>query len=194
MILVYIVCIYFLWFLYISVRRYIPFEIWITIFGLSTGYSSSMILLLLLLSRFSRVRLCATPYTAAHQAPPSLGFSRQEYWNGLPFSSPMHEREKWKLSRSVVSDSSRPHGLQPTRLLRPQDFPGKSTGVGCHCLLQSMILVGIKKIKRKTGETGNDELWANQMKWCVNRSTNFPLRVYYCCPIDYPGALQVVEW
>ena len=35
----------------------------------------------------------------------------------------------------VMSDSSRPHGLQPTRLLRPWDFPGKSTGVGCHCLL-----------------------------------------------------------
>ena len=41
--------------------------------------------LLLLLSRFSRVWLCATPYTAAHQAPLSLGFSRQEYWSGLPF-------------------------------------------------------------------------------------------------------------
>ena len=39
-------------------------------------------LLLLLLSRFSRVRLCVTPYTAAHQAPPSLGFSRQEHWSG----------------------------------------------------------------------------------------------------------------
>ena len=50
--------------------------------------------LLLLLSRFSRVRLCATPETAAHQAPPSLGFSRQEHWSGLPFPSPMHEREK----------------------------------------------------------------------------------------------------
>ena len=34
-----------------------------------------------------------------------------------------------------MSDSSRPHGLQPTRLLHPWDFPGKSTGVGCHCLL-----------------------------------------------------------
>ena len=49
---------------------------------------------LLLLSRFSRVRLCATPETAAHQAPPSLGFSRQEHWSGLPFPSPMHESEK----------------------------------------------------------------------------------------------------
>ena len=51
-------------------------------------------LLLLLLSRFSRVQLCATPQTAAHQAPLSLGFSRQEYWSGLPFPSPMHESEK----------------------------------------------------------------------------------------------------
>jgi len=42
-------------------------------------------LLLLLLSRFSRVRLCATPQMAAHQASPSLGFSRQEHWSGLPF-------------------------------------------------------------------------------------------------------------
>ena len=52
------------------------------------------LLLLLLLSRVSRVRLCATPLTAAHQAPPSLGFSRQEHWSGLPFPSPMHESEK----------------------------------------------------------------------------------------------------
>ena len=90
-------------------------------------------LLLLLLSRFSPVWLCVTPETAAHQAPPSLGFSRQEHWSGLPFPSPMHESGKWKWGRSVVSDSSRPRGLQPTRLLCPWDFPGKSTGVGCHC-------------------------------------------------------------
>jgi len=72
---------------------------------------------------------------AAHQVPPSLGFSRQEHWSGLPFPSPMQESEKWKWSCSVMSDSSRPHGLQPTRLLCPSDFPGKSTGVDCYCLL-----------------------------------------------------------
>ena len=49
---------------------------------------------MLLLRRFSRVRLCVTPETAAHQAPPSLGFSRQEHWSVLPFPSPMHESEK----------------------------------------------------------------------------------------------------
>ena len=88
-----------------------------------------------LLSHFSRVRLCATPETAGHQAPPSLGFSRQEHWSGLPFPSPMHKSEKWKGSCSVVSDPQQPHGLQPSRLLHPWDFPGKSAGVGCHCLL-----------------------------------------------------------
>ena len=100
-------------------------------------YCVSM-LLLLLLSHFSRVWLCATQWMAAHQAPTSLRFSRQEHWSGLPFPSPMHESEKWKWSRSVVSDSSRHHGLQPTRLLHPWDFPGKSTGVGCHCLRRSL--------------------------------------------------------
>ena len=47
-------------------------------------------------------------------------------------------------SCSVVSDSLRPHGLQPTRLLGPWDYPGKNTGVGCHFLLQ-MYLGGTKE-------------------------------------------------
>ena len=102
----------------------------------SSIWLQDALLLLLLLSRFSRVRLCATPETAAHQAPSSLGFSRPEHWSGLPFPSPVHESEKWKWSHSVVSDPQWPHGLQPARLLHPCDFPGKSTGVGCHCLLR----------------------------------------------------------
>ena len=44
----------------------------------------------------SRVWLFATPWTVAHYASPSMGFSRQEYWNGLPFPSPVHKSEKWK--------------------------------------------------------------------------------------------------
>ena len=44
-----------------------------------------LLILLLLPSRFSRVQLCATPETATHQAPLSLGFSRQEHWSGLHF-------------------------------------------------------------------------------------------------------------
>ena len=60
-----------------------------------------------------------------HQAPLSLGFSRQEYWGGLPFPSPMHESEKQKWSRSVMSDSlwlyslpgSSIHGMFQARVL-----------------------------------------------------------------------------
>ena len=81
----------------------------------------------MLLSRFGHVPLCATPETAAHQSPPSLGFSRQEHWSALPFPSPLHESEKWQWSRSVVSDSSDPmdcslpgsfvHGILQVRIL-----------------------------------------------------------------------------
>ena len=99
-----------------------------------------LLLLLLLLSCFNHVWLRATPSMAANQAPPSLGFSREQYWGGLPFP-PMHESEKWKWSHSVMSDSYWPHGLQPIRLLCPWDFPGKITGVGCHCLLLGWQLI-----------------------------------------------------
>ena len=49
---------------------------------------NSILLLLLLLSHFSHVQLFATPWTAAYQAPLSMGFARQEYWSGLPLPSP----------------------------------------------------------------------------------------------------------
>ena len=62
-------------------------------------------------------------------------------WVSISFSNAW----KWKWSRSVVSDSLQPHGLQPTRLLHPWDFPGKSTGVGCHCLLRAKHYVPLKK-------------------------------------------------
>ena len=81
---------------------------------------------------------CPTLYDPIDGSPPgspSLGFSRQEHWSGLPFPSSMHESEKWKWSRSVVSHPQRPHGLKPTRLLCPWDFLSRTTGVGCHCLL-----------------------------------------------------------
>ena len=81
----------------------------------------------LLLSHFSHVRLCATPETAAYQAPLSLGFCRQEHWSGLPFPSPMHQSEKSKWTRSVAFDSSRSHGLYP---------PGSSI----HGIFQARVL------------------------------------------------------
>ena len=80
-------------------------------------------LLLLLLSCFSRVRLCVTPQMAAHQAPPSLGFSRQEHWSGLPFPSPIHESEVTQSCLTLIDpmDCSPPgssvHGIFQARVL-----------------------------------------------------------------------------
>ena len=87
--------------------------------------------LLLLLSCFTRVRLCETSQTAAHQAPLTLQFSRQEYWSELPVSSPMHACSV----ALIMSDSVQPYGQQPTRLLCTWDSLGKNTGVGCQFLL-----------------------------------------------------------
>ena len=97
--------------------------------------------------------LTVTPWTAAHQAPLSRGFSRQEYWSGLPLSPPgdlpkpgikptspvssalqvdslLSEGE----SHSVVSDSLLPHGL-----CSPWDSPGQNTGVGSLSHLQGIF-------------------------------------------------------
>ena len=94
------------------------------------------------------------PHRRQSTSLPHPWFSRQEHGSGLPFPSPMHESEKWKWSRSVVSDSLWPYGLQPTRLLHPWDFPGKSTGVGCHCFLHLIKLILWLKLfhRQKAGE------------------------------------------
>ena len=98
----------------------------------------------------------------AHQAPPFWGFSGQEHWSGLPFPSPMHESEKWKGSRSVVSNSSRPRGLQPTRLLHPWDFPGKSTGMGCHYLLWCTIIFLGSSLAFQSWHSTFTLIWSSQ--------------------------------
>ena len=86
--------------------------------------------------------LC-NPIDSSSPGSPILGILQARTLEWVAISSPMHESEKWKWSRSVMPDSSRRHGLQPTRLLHPWDFPGKSTGVGCHCLLQVLPYINM---------------------------------------------------
>ena len=69
----------------------------------------------------SRVRLLATPWTAAHQAPPSMGFSRQEYWSGVPLPSPARlGATKWKCQRISEQQAGKwfpaPTGMRATEL------------------------------------------------------------------------------
>ena len=155
----------------------------------------------------SHVWLFATSWTAAHQAPPSMGFSRKEHGSGLPLPSPMLKSEKWKWGRSVMSDSSRPHGLQPTRLLLPWDDPGKSTGVGCHCLLRHTSKVMHKILQARLQQYVNCELpdvqagfrkgkgTRNQIAnthWVIEKAREFQKNIYFCF-IDYAKAFGWVD-
>ena len=70
----------------------------------------------LLVKSLSRVRLFATPWTVAYQAPLSMEFSRQEYWSGLPFPSP----------GIFPTQGSNPGLLHCRQTLLPSEPPGKS--------------------------------------------------------------------
>ena len=110
----------------------------------------------------SRAGLFATPRTVAYQAPPSMEFSRQDYWSGLPCPSSIVREvnascpRSWRLSNRIMlllllllllllrrfrrvrlcATTWTAAYRAPTGLLRPRDFPGKRTGVGCRCLLR----------------------------------------------------------
>ena len=88
-------------------------------------------MLLLLPSRFTRVQLLSTPRIAAYQAPPSMGFSRQNYWSGLRFPSPGDLPNPGLEPQSPASQA----GSSPAE---PQGKP-KNTGVGSLSLLQRIF-------------------------------------------------------
>ena len=68
--------------------------------------------------------------------PSPLNYSRR-FTNNF-YSYLLFQFSSVQFSRSVVSNSLRPHELQPSKLLCPRNFPGNNTGVGCHFLLQCM--------------------------------------------------------
>ena len=100
----------------------------------------------------SRVRLFATPWTAAYQASPSMGFSRQEYWSGVPLTSPiMLALPNYKTVKNQFSSVTqlcptlRPHGLQYARLPYPSPTPGACSNScpshqWCHPTMLSSVI------------------------------------------------------
>ena len=86
----------------------------------------------------------ATPWTVAHQAPPSMDFSRQEYWSGLPFPSPLKPLSV-QFSHSVVSDCLRPHESQHSRPPCPSPTPrvhsdSRPSSQWCHPAISSSVV------------------------------------------------------
>ena len=112
-----------------------PSEDFNVILGFSAGCGSPnwscVVLVTQLCPNLCNPMDCSPPGSSVH----GIFQARIVEWVAISFSNWSWSEVKW--SASVVSDSLRPHGLQPTRLLRPWDFPGKSTGVGCHFLFQN---------------------------------------------------------
>ena len=78
-----------------------------------------------------------------------------------------------------MSDPQRPHGLQPTRLLHPWDLPGKSTGVGCHCLLLLFLSSPNNLLIGK-------DMWKSCISYYRPESI-FIMPTRLLCPWDSPG-------
>ena len=126
------------------------------------GYPLEKAILLLPLSHFSRVRLCATP---------SLGFSRQEHWSGLPFPSPMHNSEKWKWNRCHVRLFATPWtaayqappsmGFSRRECWSGVPLPSPEKAIGRACLL-----TGFKTFSMAQAEGGSKfrSLWKDAIK------------------------------
>ena len=99
---------------------------------------------------------------------------------------------KW--SCSVISDSLRPRGLKPTRLLRPWDSPGKNTGVGCHSLLQEIFptqglnpgLLHCRQTLYRLSHQGSLECAIAEHKM----ATSVQLPGDFTCSIQHIGLLQ----
>ena len=70
--------------------------------GKNTGVGCHFLLQCVKVTSLSRVRLLVTPWTEAYQPPLSMGFSRQEYWTGVPLSSPIHHINKFKNKNHMI--------------------------------------------------------------------------------------------
>ena len=103
----------------------------------------------------------------------------------------MRESGKWKWRCSVVSNSSRPHGLQPTRLLRPWDFPGKGTGVGCLCLLWIILQLKINKNFKKVNSFSCTSVFFSSVparpSYLISSWICYPIPVFAALFITFPG-------
>ena len=108
---------------------------------------STPMLLLLLLSHFSRVRLCATPEGSPPGSPvPGILQARTLEWVAISFSNAWKWKVKVKsLSRVRLFATPRTAAYQAPLSM---DFPGKSIGVGCHCLLRSTPITSLKTLQK----------------------------------------------
>ena len=120
----------------------------------------------------SYVRLLATPWTAAHQAPPSMGFSRQEYWSGVPSPSP---KKKCSNYRTIALISHASKVILKILQARLQQY--------MNCELPD-VQAGFRK-----GRGTRDQI-AN-IRWIMEKAREFQENICFCF-IDYAKAFDCV--
>ena len=127
-------------------------------------------LLLLLLRRFSRVQLCAAPQTAAYQAPPSLGFSRQEHWSGVSLPSPMTNLDSILKSRDITL---------PTKVCLVKAFVFPVVMYGCESWT-------VKKAKHRRIDAFELWCWRRLLRvlWTARRSNQSILKISPGCSLE----------
>ena len=135
---------------------------------------------------------------AAHEAPPSLGFSRQEHCSGLPFSSLMHESEKWEWSRLVVSNLATPWTAAYQALL-PMGFSRQEYWSGVPLLSPRETEKRQKEIKKRqitpiyyVAVSTSKDIYTGSFSWAAIRSVvlcTHPLESYIFLLRPKPGSV-----
>ena len=121
----------------------------------------------------SRVRLFATPWTVAHQAPLSMGFPRQEYWSGLPFPSP---------------------GDLPRDRTQVSCIAGRRFNLNYHtiALISHSSKVMLKILQARLQQYVNCEDQIANILWIMEKAREFQKNIDFCF-IDYAKALDCVD-
>jgi len=152
--------------------------------GLSQGTSGCGLIWSMSAAAAKSLQSCPTlcdPIDGSPPGSPVPGIlqARTLEWVAISFSS------AWKWSSSVVSNSWRPHGLQLIKLLRPWDFPGKTTGVGCHCLLHGPCLGSFNNVCLCIIEKGTGWLRKFPILFLINIAMNIDLFQSGCWDIPH---------
>ena len=135
----------------------------------------------------SCVQLFATPWTITHQAPPSMGFSRQEYWSGLPFPSPEDLSDPGIEPRSPALEadaltSEPPWKIQASKVIlkilqaRLQQYVNHEI---------PDVQTGCRKGRRSRDQIAN-------IRWIIEKAREFQKNIYFCF-IDYTKAFDCVD-
>ena len=149
-------------------------------------YTNKHIEIFLSVQSLSRVQLLATPWTVAHQAPPSMGFSRQEHWSGAPLPSPLsHVNSLWL------------HGLQHARLPCPSLPPGACSNLcplsqWCHPTISSSVLPFSSCLKSFPVSGSFPMSWrlfvsGSQSIWASASSSVLPMNIQDEFPLGLTG-------